>query len=54
MSDAVQQGPPQLPTPPCPNCQHPMGDHSVYRPPLRPRPTWCHVCDTHCGHNAAA
>lgn len=49
----VQQGPKQPPTPPCPACDHPMGDHSVYIPPLRPRPTWCHACDTHCGHQPA-
>lgn len=53
-TDTVQQGDPQPPTPPCPECGHPMGDHSVYQPPLRRRPTWCHACDTNCGHQPTA
>lgn len=43
-------GPASRPTPRCPNCGHPMGDHSVRTPPRR---TWCHACDTHCGHEPA-
>ncbi len=45
--ESVGESAPVPPTPRCPNCQHPMGDHSVHK---APRPTWCHACNTECGH----